>query len=213
MSAAEGPHSARKVGVIGGTFDPIHIGHLFIAERVQEALELDNMLFVPAWVSPLKLASAPTSAEHRLAMLRLAVADNKDFGISLVELERKGPSFTVDTLVALRERLGQEDTLTFVLGTDALIELPRWHQPDRLIRLARLATVPRRGFAPDLDVLEAAVPGVRDSIHIVDAPTLEISATDLRACVAAGRSIRYLVPDPVRRYILDHGLYCAGSSE
>ena len=199
--------AGQRVGVIGGTFDPIHLGHLVIADRVREALDLDRVLFVPAWLSPLKLDTTPASPEHREAMLRLAIADHQSFELSRVDLEREGPSYTVDTLELLTRRLGSGTELNFVLGADSLVDLPLWHAPDRLIQLARLAVVPRPGFSSDLDVLDRAIPGSKEAIRQVDAPLLEISATDLRRRVAERRSIRYLVPEAVRAYIQEHRLY------
>lgn len=199
--------SPRTIGVIGGTFDPIHVGHLIVAEHVRDRLGLTTMLFVPARVNPLKTADAPTLAVDRLRMLRLALEDHPGFQIDLVDLERVGPSYTVDMIASLRERLGADVDLIFVLGADSLMDLPRWHEPERLIRQTRLAMVPRPGFTPDLDALEKALPGLRGALLDVDAPLIEISATDLRRRVAGGRSIRYLVPEPVRRYIEANGLY------
>lgn len=199
--------SDAAIGVLGGTFDPIHLGHLVVAEAVREALELDSMLFVPAWVNPRKVGRAQAAAEHRLEMLRLALSGNPAFEICPIEIDRGGPSYTVDTLEALRADFGARASLSFVMGADSLADLPRWHRPEDIVRLARLAVVPRSGHRPDVDALEADVPGLRRALTNVEAPVIEISATAVRARAAAGRSIRYLVPEPVREYIEGRSLY------
>lgn len=199
-----------NIGVLGGTFDPIHMGHLIIAEEVRARLDLSEVLFVPAGQPWLKLnnANAISPAEHRVAMVRLAIADEPAFKLSTMEVERPGPSYTVDTMAELRRQIGAEGKLYFILGWDNLNQLPRWHQPLRLVKLCRLVPVRRVGFAsPDLDALEAAVPGLSESLVMLDTPQIEISASEIRARVARGQSIHKLVPEPVERYIIEHGLY------
>lgn len=199
-----------NIGVLGGTFDPIHMGHLIIAEEVRARLDLSEVLFVPAGQPWLKLnnANAISPAEHRVAMVRLAIADEPAFKLSTMEVERPGPSYTVDTMAELRRQIGAEGKLYFILGWDNLNQLPRWHQPLRLVKLCRLVPVRRVGFAsPDLDALEAAVPGLSESLVMLDTPQIEISASEIRARVARGLSIHKLVPEVVERYIIEHGLY------
>ena len=193
-----------RVGVLGGTFDPVHVAHLVIAEAAREALSLDVILFVPAGEPWRKSHRTITAAEHRLALLRSAIAGNDAFGVSDVELRRGGPSYTADTLEALAgERL--DDAFWFIVGADALADMPQWHEPERIVNHARLAVAPR-----DVQDANVAVQGVaefRDRIDLFLAPRMEVSSTDIRERVAAGRSIRYLVPDGVREYIVEQGLY------
>lgn len=192
------------MGVLGGSFDPVHLGHLIVAQEAQEELGLGKVLFIPAGQPYLKgreLSLAP----HRLGMVRLAIAGNPAFEVSPVELDREGPSYTVDTLSGLQR---QEQDLVLLLGWDALMELPRWHHPERLLRLCRLAVVPRPGFPfPDLPSLEKALPGIRDRLHLLSWPVLDISSSLIRQRVKQGRSIRYLVPPAVGQYIEERGLY------
>jgi nicotinate-nucleotide adenylyltransferase len=199
-----------NIGVLGGTFDPIHMGHLIIAEEVRARLDLTEVLFVPAGQPWLKLnnANAVSPAEHRVEMVRLAIADEPAFKPSTMEIDRPGPSYTVDTMAQLRNQIGADDKLFFILGWDNLNQLPRWHQPSRLVKLCRLVPLRRVGFAsPDLDSLEAAIPGLAKSLVILDTPQIEISASEIRQRVARGLSIHKLVPEPVERYIIKNGLY------
>jgi len=199
-----------NIGVLGGTFDPIHMGHLIIAEEVRARLDLAEVLFVPAGQPWLKLnnANAISPPEHRLEMVRLAIADEPAFKLSTMEIDRPGPSYTVDTMAELGSQIGADDKLFFILGWDNLNQLPRWHQPSRLVELCRLVPVRRVGFAsPDLDSLEAAVPGLAKSLVMLDTPQIEISASEIRARVARGLSIHQLVPEPVEKYIRENGLY------
>lgn len=184
-------------GILGGSFDPIHHGHCIAADRAVEALGLDCMLFVPANSQPLKTAGAATTAAHRAEMVRLAIAGHPRFRMETLELERPGPSYTVDTLRALRARLPDE-RLVLVLGADAAADLPRWRAADEVARLAEIAVLTRPG-APE--VTSAFVK------HFVATPAIEISASDIRARCLTGRSIRYLVPDAVASYIARHKLY------
>ena len=199
-----------SIGVLGGTFDPVHVGHLAAAEEVREALGLERILFVPAGIPPHKPDRVVTAPEHRLAMVRLAIADNPAFEVSRVELDRIGPSYTIDTLVALGQPLdgGPAPDLTLILSAESFRGLPSWHEPERLFALARIAIVPRGGLAPPgKRWVEEHFPGMDSRVVALDAPRLRLSATDIRARVAARRSIRYLVPDAVISYIEDHGLY------
>jgi nicotinate-nucleotide adenylyltransferase len=193
-----------NVGILGGTFDPIHIGHLVLAEQAGEQLALDHVLFIPAGDPWRKSHRAITPAEHRLAMLRLAVEGNGAFGISDIELRRDGPTYTADTLEALAgERL--DDAFWFILGADALADLPNWRDPERLVRHAMLAVAPREAQA--VDVAQLAIPALAGRVTTFDCPRIDISSTEIRARAAAGRSIRYLVADPVYAYIETHSLY------
>jgi nicotinate-nucleotide adenylyltransferase len=203
-TSGSGLGSKPRVGMMGGTFDPIHVGHLAIADDVREALDLERILFVPAGHPPHKPAGDVTPVEHRLAMVEAAIADNPSFELSRDEVDRPGPSFTVDTVEALSAALD----VTVILSVETFLELPTWHEPDRLFAAARVAVVPREGYAaPDPAWLSLAFPGREDRVRYVEAPHLGVSSTGIRARIAAGRSIRYLVPPAVASYVAAHGLY------
>lgn len=184
-------------GVLGGSFDPVHHGHLIAADRAAEALGLDRVLFVPCATQPLKPTGPVASADDRRAMLALALAGHPHFALEPMELERSGPSYTVDTLRVLRSR-DPGDRLVLILGADAAAELPRWRAADQVARLAEVAVLTRPG-----------VPEVQSVFvtHYVATPAIEISASEIRARCLAAKSIRYLVPDAVAEYIARHGLY------
>lgn len=196
-----------NIGVLGGTFDPIHIGHLLVAEEVAARLDLARILFVPAGQPWLKANNAISPAEHRLEMVRLAIAGKPGFELSTIEIERPGPTYTVDTIAELQAQLGG-DELFFILGWDNLNQLPQWHQPARLIKMCRLVAVPRVDFPlPDLASLEKELPGISQRVILFDAPRIDINASEIRRRAAQGLSIGELVPAPVERYIKEHGLY------
>jgi nicotinate-nucleotide adenylyltransferase len=209
----------RRVGILGGTFDPIHYGHLLIAEQVLEALQLDRVVFVPAAMPPHKIDDAISPAADRAAMVRLAIAGNPLFSACEIELERPGPSYTVDTIAQLADeaaRHGVDREFHFILSVEALAWLKTWHEPARLLELARLAVVARPGAPmPAGRRLGALLPGGVASLNRVESvETLLVahSASDVRARVASGRSIRYLVPPAVEAYIRDHRLYRSDNS-
>ena len=201
----------RHIGVIGGTFDPIHFGHLVIAEEVYATLKLAQMVFVPAGQPPHKPEQVVTPAQDRLAMLQLAIASNPHFTISMVDLERPGPSYTVETLRLLREQWGEQTAIYFVIGRDSLEDLLDWYDPLGILeQLDYLVAVKRPGYTEEkgyIERLEERLPGIRQRLIIMSAPQLEISATELRQRVAEGRPIKYQVPEVVEQYILQHGLY------
>ena len=195
-----------RIGVFGGTFDPVHMGHLIVAEDARAELELDKVLFIPAGQPWFKSYRQITDTQHRLAMVRLAVAGNKGFDVSDIEVRRSGPSYTVDTLAELREQYKGSEFVV-ILGVDALREIDRWHQPRRLFELASVVGMARPGATLDPSVLNAAIPGASDRMRLVDSTLIDISGTEIRQRVAAGLSIRYRVPAAVERYIHEHGLY------
>jgi nicotinate-nucleotide adenylyltransferase len=197
-----------NIGVLGGTFDPVHTGHIIVAEEIKAQLNLAEVLFVPAGLPWLRGDSPLAAAEHRVNMVRLAIDDKPYLKLSTIEIERGGPSYTVDTIAELKGQLGAEDELFFILGWDSLTELPRWQEPSRLIAMCRLAAVPRVGCsAPDLDSLETSVPGLGDRVILLDKPRVDISASGIRDRVARGLPIDHLVPEAVARYIREQGLY------
>lgn len=197
-----------NIGVLGGTFDPIHIGHLILAEEVRARLNLAEILFVPAGQPWLKADSPISPAEHRVEMVRLAIADKPYFKLSTMEIERVGPTYTVDTIAELKAQLGTEDELFFIMGWDNLAELPRWRQPSRLLTMCRLVAVPRPGYPlPDLKALEASIPGLSQRVTLMDKPEVDISASVIRDRVTQGLSIRHLVPESIDAYIRQHKIY------
>lgn len=199
------PIEPGTVGVFGGTFDPIHVGHLAVAQEAADALGLERVLFVPAGEPPHKPDRAITVAPHRQAMVELAIADNPRFALEPIELDRPGPSYTADTLETLSVR---EGVLTLILSADAFLALHEWHDPDRILSLARVAVAPRQGYpAAGPDYLARHFPNHADRVTFLDGPQIRLSATDLRRSAATGRSLRYLVPDAVAAYIDDHALY------
>jgi nicotinate-nucleotide adenylyltransferase len=193
------------VGVFGGTFDPIHLAHLAVAESARDSLGLERVLFVPAGVPPHKPGQAISAGIDRLAMVEAAIAGNPAFEASRIELDRPGPSYTVDTLELLTET---HTDLVLILSTEAYAGLPTWHEPRRVLGLARLAVAPRDGY-PDAgpELVARQFPGSEGKVVVLDGPRIRLSASELRARAAAGRSLRYLVPDAVAAYIGDHDLY------
>lgn len=184
-------------GVFGGSFDPVHHGHLIAADRAAEALGLETVLFVPCARQPLKTGGPVAAAQQRCEMLRLAIQGHPRYALETMELDRAGPSYTVDTLRILKERW-PDDRLVLILGADAAAELPRWRAADEVARLAEIAVLTRPG-APEVGSVFVK--------HLVATPAIEISASDIRARCVAGKSIRYLVPDDVAEYIARQRLY------
>lgn len=197
-----------NIGVLGGTFDPIHNGHLIIAEAARARLNLTEILFVPAGLPWLRMDSPMAAAEHRVQMVRLAIGDKPYFKLSTMEIERAGPSYAVDTIAELKGQFGGGDELFFILGWDSLAELPKWREPERLIKMCHLVAIPRPGYPqPDLKSLEATIPGLAQRAILLDKPEVDISGSVIRNRVAQGLSIGQLVPEPVDRYIREQGLY------
>ena len=196
------------IGILGGTFDPIHIGHLIVAEEARLRLGLSKVIFVPAGEPWLKGDREVSAGEHRLEMIRLAIAPHPGFEVSTVDLERPGPSYTVDTLTDLRRELGEKANFYFILGVDALNELPTWREPQRIAEMCHLVAVRRPGSGEvDLASLERSIPGISRRVFFLDNPEIGISSSDIRERVAKGLPIRYLVPEAVEQYIREQGLY------
>jgi nicotinate-nucleotide adenylyltransferase len=193
----------RRIGLFGGTFDPPHVGHLALAEWARERLALDRVLFMPAGQPPHKRGRALSSAAVRVALARLAVRGNPAFDVSTLEARRAGPSFTVDTLRALR-RARPRARLFLLMGSDSLDEFHTWHEPRAILALATLAVAARPGTRA-----RRAAPERSRSSRVVwlDNPGIDLSSSAIRARARAGRSLRYLVPDAVARYVARHRLY------
>jgi nicotinate-nucleotide adenylyltransferase len=208
----------RAWGILGGTFDPIHLGHLAIAEHAREVLDLEGVVFVPAAQNPLKRDQPVASALDRVAMVESAIAGNEHFRVSRIELERDGPSYTLDTLEAFRADdryagAGRPEP-ALILSVEALRGLPAWHRIDRILELCRVVIVPRRGSQPpEPGWLEATFPGRHSRFVMLDGPDLGHSASDIRARAAQGRSVRYLVPDDVEAFMRRRSLYGAPAAD
>ena len=201
-----------KRGLLGGTFDPVHLGHLIVAEEVRTELALDEVSFLPTGVPWMKRGRPISEGLHRLAMVELAVASNPHYSVLTLEMESSGDTYTVDTLEELAGGLHGRDDLFFILGTDALDSFHRWRDPRRVVELATLVVVTRPGHGEvDLESLDRAVPGISRRLVQVRATLIEISGAEIRRRVSQGRSIRYLVPDAVADYIEVQGLYVAAA--
>jgi nicotinate-nucleotide adenylyltransferase len=197
-----------NIGIFGGTFDPIHIGHLLVAEEARMLLPLDEVIFVPAGRPWLKADRDVTDAHHRLRMVSLATASNPCFRVSDVEVGRPGASYTIDTLEKLRSELASDTELYLVLGMDSLREIRRWRDPERIFELAIVVGMSRPGFEnADVKDVETNIAGAKGRVIVLDGPLIDVSATDIRKRVADCRSIRYRVPPEVERYIEENGLY------
>ena len=197
-----------RVGVLGGTFDPVHMGHLIIAEEAQNKLGLSEVIFIPAGDPWLKASSNITDAMVRLNMLQMALEGNPSFSIDTQEIDRPGPSFTVDTIVNLSSRLEADSEIYFIIGLDALADLAKWKQPRRLAEICYFATMKRPGYtALDLKALDVDIPGVSERIHILDNIQVDISSSNIRQRIYSGLSIRYLVPAGTKEYIESMNLY------
>ena len=197
-----------KTGVLGGTFDPIHNAHIVVAEEAVSSLDLAEVLFIPTAQTPLKEDLPMSAVEHRVQMVRLAIADNPHFKLSTVEIDRPGTSYTVDTISELRDKLGAESELFFIVGWDSLAQLHRWREPVRIVQMCSLVAVPRPGYSlPDMDSLEKDVPGLSKKLIVLDKPEIDISSTSIRERVARGLSIDHLVTTPVADYIKQNRLY------
>lgn len=201
----------RRVGWFGGSFNPPHVGHLILAEMARSECDLDEILFMPAKNPPHKPAKGLAPAKHRCRMVELAVEGNDAFTVSRLELDREGPSYTLRTARELTERLSPDAELFLILGADSVRDLPEWWKAGELLAEMNFIVLRRPGYSlGDLSHVEEAFgPGAVDKLQdaVVDAPLLDISSTAIRERVAARGSIRYLVPDPVRRYIHAKGVY------
>jgi nicotinate-nucleotide adenylyltransferase len=201
-----------NIGVFGGTFDPIHTGHVVIAEEARLRLGLSQVVFIPAGDPWLKHDRVISPITHRLEMIKLAIGSNPHFKVSTVDLYRAGPSYSVDTLTDLNHELGETASFYLILGLDTMAQFAEWREPQRIIEMCRLVAAKRPG-ATELDVaaLERRVPGISRRLILLDNPEIGTSSSEVRERVAKGLSIRNLVPDAVERYIREHGLYVTNS--
>jgi nicotinate-nucleotide adenylyltransferase len=197
-----------NICILGGTFDPVHIGHLMMAEAVQQKMAPAQVVFIPAGRPWLKTANQISSAVDRLAMLQLAINGHAGFSISTIEIERQGQTYTLDTIRELRNKAQARDELYFILGWDNLLDLARWHKPEEIIELCKLIAVPRVGYRiPDAPTLEDILPGLSKRAILLDKPVVDISATVIRERARRGLSLKNLVPEVVEQYIKEKGLY------
>ena len=205
-------NGVTRLGVLGGTFDPIHTGHLIAAETVRERCRLDRVLFVPAGTPPHKPAGEVTPARHRYLLTCLATLNNPFFEVDRVDLDREGPSYTLETIRALKRKY-REAELFFIMGADSLLDLPSWHEPAALLASCRFIVTTRPGW--DLAEAEERLGSLfaenKERIEFVEIPGIEISSSEIRRRIAQGASVRYLVPDLVLRYIEEHRLYASGA--
>jgi nicotinate-nucleotide adenylyltransferase len=199
-----------RLGLMGGTFDPVHYGHLVTAEEARVQFDLERVLFVPNRFPPHKALNDVTDPEHRHRMTALAVTGNDRFAVSRIEIDRPGPSYTIDTISELRDAYEARD-LFYITGADAILQIVRgeWERSAELLTLCQFIAASRPGFPIDAhDLRRYNITGrALDNLHVIEIPALAISSTDIRSRVAAGRPIRYLLPDAVAAYIADHGLY------
>lgn len=197
---------SRGIGILGGTFDPPHIGHLILGEWAREQLQLEMVLFLPAGQPPHKREEPVSSARHRLSMTQLAVQDNESFISSRIDVERPPPHYTSSLRPLLEERF-PERVLWLLIGGDSLRDLPSWHEPQRIVREWRMAVLPRPGAEYDWSELEETVPGVREACMILDGPSVAVSSTQIRRWSASRHSLRYVLPQAVLEYVERHNLY------
>jgi nicotinate-nucleotide adenylyltransferase len=198
----------KRLGVMGGTFDPIHYGHLMAAEEACARFDLERVIFVPNGQPPHKKDYAVSHAEHRYAMTLLATCSNLRFEASRLELERPGPSYAVDTMTAMRERFGPEAALYFITGADAVQEILTWKDPRRLLAICEFIAAARPGYRLD-EALSSLDADLRRRVHALDIPGVDVSSTQMRARAAAGLPLTYLAPPQVVTYIAKHNLYAS----
>lgn len=202
-----------RVGILGGSFDPPHAGHLMIARQAKGRVGLDRVLFIPAGEQWLKEGQDVAPATHRLAMTHLLIGSTDAFAVSDMEIMRPGPTYTVDTLRELRETSPPDMEYYFILGEDSVADLPRWHEPEELVTLCRFIAMPRADGAgrPDLTAAYDAVPGLRERVTVLeDAPRMDVTSSSVRQMLETGASLRGVVPEAVVKYITAHRVYGPG---
>jgi nicotinate-nucleotide adenylyltransferase len=196
----------KKIGLIGGTFDPPHIGHLIIAEQAYTQLGLETVWFAPVGQPPHKSAQRVSATEYRVEMSRLAIQDNPHFTLSLADVNRPTPHYITHLFEILVQQHPKVEWY-LIVGSDSFAELPSWYEPARLLQLTRLAVAQRPGFQPDLTKLEQALPGIGKRVSWVDSPLIDLASHDLQRRIRAGLSLSYMVPNDVIKYIATHHLY------
>jgi nicotinate-nucleotide adenylyltransferase len=199
----------QKIGIFGGSFDPIHYGHLILAEQMRELAGLDKIIFIPARVSPFKTASAPISGLDRYEMVKLAVAGEPAFEVSDIEITSEEVSYTSNTMRRLSEQYGDSAKLYFILGSDSILKLDKWHEADYLLKNFSFLAGLRKGYNADEAIAkrDEIVSNFGADLRLCDIPELEISSSDLRLRLQGGKSLKYVIPDPVLDYIREKKLY------
>lgn len=197
----------ERVGVFGGTFDPVHIGHLVVAETMRVALQLARVLFLPAGRPPHKPILELSTDEHRIAMLELAIQSDPHFELSRIDIDRAGPSYTADSMEMLRLCLPASSEIMFIMGADSLRDLPIWHEPERIVAVARLAVATRPNVLVDVESICRQIPAAEGRITTVDIPLIGVSSSGIRDQVRRDGAFRYQVPPAVADYIVKHDLY------
>jgi nicotinate-nucleotide adenylyltransferase len=207
-TAREAADAPRRIGILGGTFDPPHIGHLWLATLAADAMALDRVLFMPAAQPPHKRPKGLSRAADRLLMTRLAIATDDCFELTLIEMERPGPSYTIDSVDQLSRAYGDDATLYLLMAADSLNAIDTWREPDALLERIEWVVGPRPGSPlPDRSSLEERFGAKASRIHLLEGPSLDVSSSEIRARVAARHAIRYLVPRGVEELIAERGLY------
>jgi nicotinate-nucleotide adenylyltransferase len=208
LDAAPSDRPRRRTGIFGGTFDPPHIGHLWLAALAAESVQLDRVLFMPASQPPHKRLRGMTGAADRLLMTRLAIEGDPTFELTAIEMEREGPSYTVDSIEELERLYGEGERLFLIMAADSLAEVETWREPHRLLERTEWVVGPRAGTAlPDSAALERRFGAAASRIHLLSGPSLDVSSSEIRRRVAARKTIRYLVPRRVEELIVARGLY------
>lgn len=211
--AASDARAPRRIGVLGGTFDPPHIGHLWLATLAADAMDLDRVLFMPAAQPPHKASEGVSRATDRLLMTRMAIGADAVLGLTAIEMEREGPSYTIDSVAELQALHGPDVQLFLVMAADSLAAIDTWREPDQLLERIEWIVGPRPGAPlPDRSTLEDRFGAAARRIHLLSGPSLDVSSSEIRARVADGRAIRYLVPRGVEELIVDRGLYRRGET-
>ncbi len=191
-----------KIGVMGGTFNPIHLAHLISAEQIRQVLALDQVLFIPSARPPHKPPDGIVAPEHRYQMTKIAIADNPYFFVSRIEIDRQGPSYAIQTVRDLQNYYSSDCELTWIIGTDSLIEFKIWKDYDQLLNMCQFIAITRPKYP-----LSAVPPDIIKRVKTIQIPLMQIAATDIRHYIRSNRSIRYLVPSAVAEYIHQHQLY------
>lgn len=196
-----------KIGIFGGTFDPVHIGHLIVADQAASDLRLDRVVFLPAGRPWFKSNRLITDGKDRLQMLKLAVRGNSRFDVSEIELNRSGPTYSVESIPLLKQQYDGAE-IYFLLGKDALADIHKWQQPDKIIQMCHVVGLSRPGYESiDWDTIDRIIPGASQKIRLLQVPLIGVSSSDIRTMVAGGKSIRFLIPDDVLDYIERNALY------
>lgn len=197
----------KRVGIFGGTFDPIHMGHLIVAETIMDEFHLDKVVFIPAAVPPHKLDKQISPAKHRYMMTMLATCSNPRFQVSDMEMHRQGPSYSRDTLAQLIKEHGSDTEFYFIVGADSVENLHTWNRIDELLTMCHFIGASRPGCMPDMEKIAQRFGPLAEKIHCLETPELEISSTEIRHRVGQKRTIRYIVPETVEQYIYKEKLY------